>query len=157
MLSWFFGLVAGSGVTILAAWYFYRRSKTDTKRLEEAVLEAILPNLNVEKTAQQPQPSAKAKAKPVSNKDIVSSLLDEPENIRNKILQQVVNGHLYGPDVHILARMLRHVAEDISKISSLYAQIGDHILHGKVEKSFEKQDELKKKLKKMLKKKGKGS
>lgn len=151
MLFWFMGLLIGSGVTILVAWWFYRRSSMDTDNLKETILRAILGSPTIEKATHVDR-SGEGVPKGATGIDILRSL-DRPEKIRNRILQLFANNELYLPDLQLAARALTVAGKDIAEVASLCAKAGDFRLHGKMKESFQIEEQLKKKLRMMLKNK----
>lgn len=157
MIVWFLGLSIGSVMTYLVTWYFYRRGKTDTsameERLQQHVEEIVLQadSLTSGKASQEPESVAKKQSKAGSDEVIISAPSDRPGVIKGKILQQLVDGKIYVPELHMLARIFSEVGKDISEISSLYGEIGHAAVHGM--DTSDKMDQLQKRIQEMLEKK----
>ena len=121
------GIVIG-GVT---AWWFYRKQKLDSERMEKNILAAVVGTV-------------------ASNQQWRQVFLEEmqnPENLVRRMIALLKQGEIFWPELGVVAHSLIKAGNTLSEI---VAQRGDAtllMLHGKVRDAFAAEEELERKLK----------
>jgi hypothetical protein len=121
------GIVIGA----IPAWWFYRKQRLDSERMEKNILAAVVGTV-------------------ASNQQWRQVFLEEmqnPENLVKRMIALLKQGEIFWPELGVVAHSLLKAGNTLSEI---VAQRGDAtllMLHGRVRDACAAEEELERKLK----------
>ena len=121
------GIVIGA----VTAWWFYRKQKLDSERMEKNILAAVVGTVASDQQWRQ----------------VFLEEMQNPENLVRRMIALLKQGEIFWPELGVVAHSLIEAGNTLSEI---VAQRGDAtllMLHGKVRDAFAAEEELERKLK----------
>jgi hypothetical protein len=125
--------ILGIIIGVIIAWWFYRRQKLDSERMEKNILAAVVGTVASDQQWRQ----------------LLLEEMQNPEDLVRRMIVLLKQGEIFWPELGVVAHSLIKAGNTLSEI---IAQRGDAtllMLHGKVRNAFAAEEELERKLKKI--------